>query len=156
MNHCDRCNAQMFNDEKRYFGQMLVCRDCFEELVWKRKQSNNEIKRTKKINMNLFLWFCLMFIIVIIGSVMNTTVILENNCRMPVYFSEYPINSSEHFSFQNPDEVNYHYLVDMFKLFNRIYSIGDLVMIGGFFLMIVFVVLMAVDYKRKTIKTKKT
>lgn len=68
---------------------------------------------------------------------MNSMVVQENNCKMPV-LSNYNIETDRHFSYTDYSEVNKPILSDRFKVFGIIYSIGDFFIYFGFLLFLVY------------------
>lgn len=77
--------------------------------------------------------------VALIGAMLNTFTLTVNDGRMPVksdsYFSE-----DMHFSYQDKDDVNYHYLTDVIPLFSARFSAGDVLLIIGVFGNISFLV----------------
>lgn len=71
--------------------------------------------------------------LIILGLTFNTTAVIENRCKMPVQ-SPFKYETSTHFSFQDPKEVNYYTLTDIIQIKSQVWSIGDLMMIGGLIL----------------------
>ena len=84
-----------------------------------------------------YLTFIASVIIIIMGGMLNHSVIISNGCKMPVYTDEINFsNSKSHFSFTDKNAVNNFYLSDIFKIkiknFLAIFSIGDFVVLLGF------------------------
>jgi len=82
-------------------------------------------------------------ILIVFGGIFNIIVMFENQGRMPVKVSGpedtawININKSEdHSSFQDFNEVNRPYLTDIIKTPIGRFSIGDIMFLGGFGLMI--------------------
>ena len=85
---------------------------------------NREIKslrRSIKIN-NLFL-------ILLLGVVLNLSVIVFNESRMPVFFHETEtipqVDQDSYTVFRDSSEVNYAFLSDILKIWKLRFSIGD-------------------------------
>lgn len=74
-------------------------------------------------------------VLVLVGTLLNFNVMMNNNGKMPVYF-EYNYTSAGHFSFQNKSEVPYWYLSDVIPIYIGKISIGDIFIISGIFLYI--------------------
>lgn len=72
-----------------------------------------------------------------IGMLCNFTVMVSNKGLMPVYQIDSVGNSTQHFKFTNPEEINYfifsdRFIIDIGKEYHLFFSIGDLLMyIGG-------------------------
>lgn len=71
-------------------------------------------------------------LLTVTGAVSNLNAVALNGGKMPVY-SEYNLSSPIHFSFQDFSEVNVPYQTDIIHLFNRVMSIGDLMIFLGIF-----------------------
>jgi hypothetical protein len=90
------------------------------------------------------------------GTVSNFVVIKSNECKMPVHHTPYSFEISTHFSYEEPNEVNYHYLSDFMKLNywkeQTIYfSIGDVLFLLGSGMSFIFLI----NYWRLTFKRRK-
>ena len=75
----------------------------------------------------------LLFFLILIGAYMNIVVISSNDNKMPVYTSIGSINTTEHFSFQNKEDIKYFKYSDRFHLkigeYRYLYySLGDIIM----------------------------
>ena len=79
-----------------------------------------------------FYSLCLSFVLIILGIVANFLVIINNQGRMPVWNLD-NINTESHFTITNLSEVNYLYFADIFPFKNVIWSLGDFLMLFGFF-----------------------
>jgi hypothetical protein len=78
-----------------------------------------------------FLYQNIFLLILFLAIILNTLPVLNNDCRMPV-LTQYAIDDTTHFSFENNHEVNYPYFSDIFRINNVYFSIGDLFfLIGG-------------------------
>lgn len=116
-----------------------------------RIEMKKRIKKGKtfleKISLELFITIFIMAIIMI-GMTSNFIVITQNQGRMPV-FTHYYINTTQHFSFQDKSEVNQFILSDIikitFKNYYNYFSIGDILLYGGFFA--IFVVFFSIGKK---------
>jgi len=74
------------------------------------------------------------FLIIILGVILNMSVIIFNDSKMPVYFYQEETHdvSEDYIAFNNFDEVRYGYLGDIFKISRLKFSLGDvLVVVGG-------------------------
>jgi hypothetical protein len=89
----------------------------------------------------------LSYLIIILGMTGNFIAMQNNQGLMPV-LSMYNYETNEHFSFQNPDEVDKYFFVDRFKINHTIYSIGDFVMIFGIINMLIFTGFIVSDIRR--------
>ena len=95
-----------------------------------------EIKR-ELIKRDFFLiMFLIFFIIVVFGGELNSFVVSENNCRMPVK-SNYIFKDDTHFSYIDKEDINFYLLADNIDIGVGIASIGDLIMFVGFILTLV-------------------
>jgi len=98
----------------------------------------NEIKSLKRqirIN-NLMLIFLL-------GVILNLSVIVFNESRMPVFFNvdeEVPNIDNTYLVFSDYEDVNYALLSDIFKVWKLRFSIGDVLIFGSMIsIMFVFI-----------------
>jgi hypothetical protein len=66
----------------------------------------------------------------IIGITCNFVAVTQNKGRMPVYTCYY-VDDDKYFAYENNSEVNYPILTDRFYIHNKIFSIGDLIMISS-------------------------
>lgn len=84
---------------------------------------------------NFYGIFIISFLFIICGAFFNILVIGFNNGKMPaqVNFSV-PYN---YIAYHNDSEVNLPYLTDRIPLFNAWWSLGDLFMIWGFFIILI-------------------
>lgn len=73
-------------------------------------------------------------IIIICGSSLNFIAIKSNDCRMPMY--QQVIDTEEYFGFWDKSEVNNFYLTDRFIVDERTFSLGDIFIIFGVFLLL--------------------
>jgi len=106
---------------------------------------NKEDKFDKKLRLVFVLILMISFAMVgVVGGMMNLTAVSMNGGRMPVDSSKlgYELSSDTHFTYENIDEVNRHYLTDKFRIGKIIYSYGDFVIIFSFIL----VLLCLIDY----------
>ena len=84
------------------------------------------LKRQIKIN-NLMLIF-------LFGVILNLSVIVFNESRMPVFFNideEVPEIDNTYIVFSDSSEVNYAFLSDIFKISKLRFSIGDVLIFGS-------------------------
>lgn len=93
-------------------------------------------------------------LIVTAGGLLNYKVVVSNNCKMPVLDKgNIFIDESEHFLYTNYSSVKYSILSDMFYVkdfsgVRYIFSLGDLIMIGGIVLcFIIFIMSLVGKYK---------
>lgn len=99
-----------------------------------RKIIEKEVKvRDSVIRLQLFMF--LFIIIIFLGVVSNQAVVKFNGNRMPV-LSNFDLSDETHFSYQNPQEIILSPLTDRFNALGYIWSIGDMLMVGGFILLI--------------------
>ncbi len=92
-------------------------------------------QKVKEFNLNkrekLLVSMVVTLIIVMAGITMNFVAIDKNNCKMPV-LSNYELNSENHFSFQDKNEVNFFYFSDILNFpENHYFSIGDVFVCFG-------------------------
>jgi len=83
----------------------------------------NEIKR---INRKILIQD--LFLIFLLGAILNISVMVFNENKMPVY-SKQDVSVPEHYVlFSDFEEVNYPYLSDIFKIKGLRFSVGDVLM----------------------------
>jgi hypothetical protein len=81
------------------------------------------------------------FIIILAGAICNFLVIQDNQGLMPVltkYNSMTYYTDNHHFYYNNSKEINNSNLADNYLIFDVVYSLGDLLMYFGYFLLLVF------------------
>ena len=102
------------------------------------KQKEKELKLWKEMTfLTIIMGLCLFLILIGIGS--NSIATQSNENRMPVkidYHTNY--STSTHFYYKYHSEVNNYLLTDIIKTGNTNWSIGDFLMILGFFSLNVF------------------
>jgi hypothetical protein len=81
-----------------------------------------------------FIWFFLTisFLVLMIGSSCNFKAISSNHGMMPVYNCYGGCSDSEHIEFSNKTKINNFYLVDILKIKQFYFSVGDLFLWIGF------------------------
>lgn len=84
------------------------------------------------------LFLCLGLTLVILGTVMQYKVIINNNCRMPVLDSPNAEDSERHFNYLDKSEIEYWYLSDIIGVENERISIGDILIWMGYILILAF------------------
>lgn len=99
--------------------------------------------RLTKRESYLLTTFAVLFLILLLGSALNRTAIEENNGKMPVLTSS-DYETKTHFSFQDPEEINYYVLSDIIYIGKKIYSVGDVLLLVGFLFLLLFFILMAI------------
>jgi len=101
-------------------------------------------ERLKKIERSIF--FQNIIIIILLGVILNLSVIIFNDSKMPIFFKDVntPVNN-EYVVFNNSEDINYYFLSDIFKLGRLRFSIGDVLMIGGLFSIFVLGILRVVN-----------
>jgi len=108
----------------------------------------------------IVLLFISLFLIclILLGGQMNSLAISENNNKMPV-LSQVKYSTQTHFSYSDPSEINYSLLSDRFSIGKWIYSLGDLLMFGFFFIFVCVSFLITLNFyflaKYESIKFKK-
>jgi len=89
-----------------------------------------------------FLVTSFIFIIIIYGMISNYIVIQNNNGDMPTYtkgnIPSY-ISDDKHFYYNDSSKINNSKLADNYYMFDRIYSIGDIIMFSGSTLLLLFI-----------------
>jgi len=99
-------------------------------------------KQLVKIN-NFLIFLTINFFIVtlgLLGATLNAYAIMNNDCKMPVYFSEYQFVSNRHFSYTDFNQVNSPILTDIIKIplnYDHYISIGDVLIYISFPLVII-------------------
>lgn len=93
---------------------------------------------------------CLIFV----GSLLNDLVVSQNRDKMPV-LTQIQKETETHFAFQNNNQINYPYLSDRFRLGGYIYSLGDFLIYGAFWLLVGFLIVICVGYWNYRKKSKK-
>ena len=77
-------------------------------------------------------WIWLFNVIVFLGLVMNFVAIANNAGKMPVANTSIPSQDYDtHFSFSDPDEIEYYILSDKYRIKGYVYSIGDIFLTVG-------------------------
>ena len=101
-----------------------------EEII--NKLSYEERYEREKIMANCWFIMALAFLFVLLGSVMNFTAIESNDCKMPIYREVINSYSSDKYvGFWDKSDVDYFFLTDRFKVGEKLYSLGDLVIYIG-------------------------
>ena len=98
------------------------------------------MKKKIKISKREIYCLCMAFscFILIIGGILNLKVINSNNCLMPVYNFPMADSSDTHFSFVNKTEISYWYLSDIINLKFTIISVGDILAMVGYAMLLFF------------------
>lgn len=104
-----------------------------------------EFKNQEKVMIYLGI-LVLSFIIMLMGLTMNSVVIKENGCKMPV-LSRYIYETETHFSYLDHSNIKHYYLSDIFKIGKGIWGIGDFFLIGGFGLFVISVFMIIKNIK---------
>lgn len=102
-------------------------------------------------------WFMifetLILLVVMLGGSLNFLAIQNNGGRMP-FNAEYDYQSKTHFSFQEFAQVKLPFLTDIIHFLNGYWSIGDLIMFTGVFLLFLNAYLMTLSKWRFIHKIK--
>ena len=69
---------------------------------------------------------------ILLGIVLNSVVMINNNSKMPIYSYKEVTLPDNYIAFDNFNEVKYGYLGDVFKIKNIWFSLGDVLICGGF------------------------
>ncbi|MFW5793896.1 MAG: DUF5317 family protein [Bacillota bacterium] len=87
---------------------------------------------------DLLIYIIFFLILILIGVFCNMSAVLSNNGRMPVQSGNNNYQTDKHFGFTHPEEVNKYPLADIFyfSLNEMYYSIGDVMIISSFIIMI--------------------
>ena len=113
-----------------------------------------KMRRTEK-----YLLLASIFLVcVIIGAACNMRATTTNGGRMPVqhYVS---FEDTDHFTFEEPQEVNNSHLTDIYHVGRLFFSIGDIFVIGGItgygFCMLLFLIVKIKERKNERPKKNK-
>jgi hypothetical protein len=113
-----------------------------QKILWRSKVSKEIILKQDII---------IYLLIIILGFLSNYAALSLNDGRMPVQ-TNYYIDDSTHFSFQDQDEIKLYYLSDIFPIKTKNYtltiSIGDILLALGY-LMFLMGLIKLVIYKHK-------
>ena len=94
-----------------------------------------------------------LIIIIFMGILFNMSVIIFNDSKMPVYYYNeegIPEVPNDYISFTNFNEVRYGYLGDIFTIKSLKFSIGDILVFGGIFLVVsIFIHSQYLNHKEK-------
>jgi len=90
-------------------------------------------EKCKFFNKYLLIMF-IGIIFMVCGASLNFTAIKSNDCRMPIY--QQIIDTKEYFGFWDKSEVNNFYLTDRFIVGEQTFSLGDIFIIVGAFLLL--------------------
>ena len=96
-----------------------------------------EIRRLKRYSLIQDIFLLVMF-----GAILNISVIVNNDLKMPVYYhygEARPLVDDTYLPFTDFDDVKYPYFSDIFKIGRLKFSIGDVLMFGGGFLDIILI-----------------
>ncbi len=96
----------------------------------------NKIKFSKIV----FLMFFFFSLVVGIGGLLNSLVMSVNKDKMPVYYP-HDFENEKHFSYQDKKEINLSYFSDFINTSKSIYSVGDLIIIGGSIFAFIFAII---------------
>jgi len=96
------------------------------------------------VTMNTYMILALSIGLCLLGATANFTVVYENDCRMPVYTSEY-ISSNAHFAFEDKEEVEFFWLSDIIPIWQGYASIGDILYLSGTVLAVMLVALLTLS-----------
>lgn len=93
--------------------------------------------------------FVLGMMILMLGSTMNYSVVIDNGGKMPV-LSDYSFyETSTHFTYESPEDVCHPQLTDQYHLGEYIYSLGDFFIyfgLGVIFISLLFSVSFTIYY----------
>lgn len=122
------------------------------EIIWK--------KEGKEIKLLFYLLITFTILLSFTGGIFNLYVKSENGGRMPVITDDLNISTVRHFSVpsQNISSVNFYYLSDLFYFSDVYFSVGDVMILFGFFsgiIINIFLEISYIQYKLNQWKQKK-
>lgn len=121
------------------------------------KKKDKPKKFIEYISVELFIMLFIA-VLVMLGMSLNAKVMMANGGRMPVY-TEYPLDTDKHFSFQDKYEVKMFELSDNKKIsllnLNYYYSTGDILLYFGAFFVICVMSSVIRKYYLTSIKNKR-
>jgi hypothetical protein len=111
--------------------------------------------KVEKIYLN-FIPIFFSITLVFCGAILNVLVLATNDGRMPVYDSDWNLNTKTHFSFNDFSEVNNPGFSDRFNLFDKVYfSLGDVLLYFGLISLLFFNVKYLFLYRKYGKKKRK-
>jgi hypothetical protein len=111
------------------------------------------VEEGKMSYIKLITLMLLSFVLIFGGGVANHFALVRNDCRMPVQGEgELVMGYERHFTFTNPEDVNFYYLTDIIKIGRAVISIGDLLLVLG----AISLVTIVIKYSKEDTKCLKT
>jgi len=108
--------------------------------------SNIDFMNYKKINRRILIQD--LFLIFLLGAMMNISVMVFNENKMPAYSKQEISVPDNYVLYSDFEEVNYPYLSDVFHIKRLFFSFGDVLMFGTF-VSIIFLAIINIVQGRK-------
>lgn len=93
----------------------------------------------KMFELKSFILILFTFCFVLFGGLLNIGVVQKNGGKMPVQVPfGYDYETDHHFTFQEKCEVYSYYFTDIIHYKDKVYSVGDFIMVGSLSFLIIF------------------
>lgn len=112
----------------------------------------------KRVPLNSYTYLYLSVILIVLGSAMNITAVIDNGGKMPIWAGGgFSWEGEKHFTISpsNIGEIKHLPLIDMFPLFGVIWSLGDFLLLAGAFSIIMSTVSYYKDRRQLKREVKK-